>query len=321
MAVFRTNRPTIYDVPPGLTVEEYRAQVPDAGSRRYLSFEFDFDARAYTLGLDIEDHWEPSVKEAWAQNKEATRLELIGEFGGRAIASKVENFIAIGTKPMSVMAYHNQLFPQVRDAYVMGQYYPALVGACALGERLLNHLILDMRPFFVATPEYKSVYRKASFDNWDVPIDTLEAWCILRSEAAGEFRALKLLRHRSLHFNVGTYATLKEDALAAIHHMRTIIDLQFGTFGNHPWFIAGTKGHVFIRREWEANPYVRKYFLPRFPFVGPLFGMAHSDRGWEFFDVPDYGDRDLSDEEFAAQYNDRDPTQVVAEQPQIERLC
>lgn len=54
--------------------------------------------------------------------------------------------------------------------------YPALVGACALGERILNHLILDLRGAYAHTPEYKRVHRKDSFDDWRVPIDTLAAW-------------------------------------------------------------------------------------------------------------------------------------------------
>jgi hypothetical protein len=190
-----------------------------------------------------------------------------------------------------------------------------LVGACALGERILNHLILDMRPSFRHTPEFKHVYRKDSFDNWDIPIDTLEAWDILLPEAVSEFKLLRSLRHRSIHFNVDTYGTLREDALAAILHMRTIIEQQFGSFALRPWFIAGTKGHVFIKKEYETDPFVVKYFIPRCPFVGPLFGMDFGENGWTIFDVPDYGDGAWSDEEYAQQYNERDPMKVAKGPP------
>ena len=125
------------------------------------------------------------------------------------------------------VAGHNALFHQVRQAFVIGAYYPALVGACALGERILNHLMLDMRGHFTATPEYKKVYRKDSFDDWRLPIDTLEAWGILLPDAVIEYRALMDLRHRSIHFNRETTNALRDDALAAIIHMRTIIEQQF----------------------------------------------------------------------------------------------
>ena len=318
--VFRVTRPTIYDVPDGASLEERMALIPDAGRRRHLSFEFDFDTRAETLKTVIGDDWEPHVKEMWQNNQADIRAGLIHEFGERSIEKKVENFVAIGSKPMSVLAYHNAFFQQVRSAYVMGQHYPALVGACALGERILNHLILDMRDFFRASPQYKHVYRKQSFDDWAVPIDTLEAWDILLPEAVAEFKALKTLRHRSIHFNVSTYETLQEDALAAVLHMREIIDRQFGTWGARPWFIPDTMGHSFVARDYEQHPFVQTYFLPRFPFVGTLFGMKPGPQGWSFFDVPDYGDGEMTDAEFAAAYNDRNPADVLTDRPEIERV-
>ncbi len=304
-------RTTISDLPDGLSLAEIKNRIPDAARRRHLSWGMDFDSRALMLGMKIEDDWEPQVQELHRANISRAREGLAAEFGSIAIESKIENFLAIGTKPMSVLAYHNQFFDQVRRAFVMGDYYPALVGACALGERILNHLILDMRVSFSNTAEYKRVSRKYSFNDWDVPIDTLVAWDILLPTAESEFRSLKTLRHRSIHFNISTYSTLREDALAAILHMRTIIEQQFGSFAVRPWFIPGTKGHVFIKKEYESHPFVLAYFIPRCPFVGPLFGMAHSDEGWQFFDVPDYGNGDWSDEEFAREYNERDPAQVV----------
>lgn len=319
MATFTLTRPTIYQVPSnGLSLEDYKAQIPDAGRRRHLSWGMDFDTRAVTLGMTIEEHWEPQVKEMHQANKEQTKRHLATVFGEQALDAKVENFLAIDTKPMSVLSYHNEFFDQVRNAFVMGQYYPALVGACALGERILNHMILDMRPFFTATPEYKKVYRKASFDDWAVPIDTLETWDILLPKAASEFRLLKQLRHRSIHFNVSTYSTLRDDALAAILHMRTIIEEQFGSFAVRPWFIPGTLGQVFIRKAFETHPFVQTYFIPHCPFVGPLFGMGFGEGGWNVFDVPDYGDGEWTDEEFAQQYNDRDPADVMTEAPTFE---
>lgn len=98
----------------------------------------------------------------------------------------------------------------------------------------------------------------------------------------------------------------------------SIIDHQFGSWGVRPWFIAGTKGQVFIAKAWETHPFVATYFVPRCPFVGPLFGMFHSERGWNFCDLPDYGDGELSDKAFAEAYNDRTMDEIVSEPFEVE---
>lgn len=307
-----SSRTTFEQVDRSLPLDEQKVLVADSGRRRHLSWGMDFDTRSLSLAQEISDDWDDNVKAAHLSNRENARKELLAEFGEFAADAKIENFIAIGTKPFSVMAYHNALFDQVRRAFVIGAYYPALVGACTLGERILNHLIIDMRPFFTGTPEYKRVYRQKSFDDWRVPINTLEIWNILLPAAAKEFRALMPLRNRSIHFNLGTYLALREDALAAILHMRTIIEEQFATHALRPWFIPGTLGQVFIRKEYEQHPFVREYFLPRCPFVGPFFGMSYEGgHGWRFHDHPDYGDGAWTDEEFAEIYNKRDPAWVA----------
>jgi hypothetical protein len=294
-----------------ILIKPNKGSMTDAGRRRHLSWGMDFDTRAVTLDLEIEDDWDDQVKDSHKASKAAIRQGLIVEFGELAIEAKVENFRAIGTKPFSVLSYHNALYHQIRQSYVIGAYYPALVGACSLGERILNHLILDLREFYVVSPEYRRVGRKSSIDDWGIAIKTLEAWNVLVPGAAEEFRRLMPLRHRSVHFTMGTDTKLREDALAAVLHMRTIIEQQFGSFANRPWFIPGTKGHVFIRKQFEDNPFVKTYFLPNCPFVGPLFGMAQGEQGWEVLDLPSYGAGEWTDEEFAKHYNERDPKNVV----------
>lgn len=272
----------------------------------------DFDTRQILLTIQIQDAWDEDVKALHRQNAERVRRGLLYEFGEFNSELKANNFIDIDTKPFSVLAYHNSFFDQIRSAFVIGAYYPALVGACTLAERILNHLIIDLRPFYPASAEYKRVYRKSSFDDWRLPISVLTAWNVLLPEAATEFEALMPLRHRSIHFNAETYLNLRDDALAAILHVRKIIDQQFSSHALRPWFIKGTTGHVFIRKDFEEHPFIKTYFIPRCPFVGPLFGLGHGPNGWEVYDYPDYGVGDWTDQEFAAEYNQRDPAKVAA---------
>lgn len=144
--------------------------------KRYRVLSFDFDTRVHTLTQEIRDEWEDQVKKQHRQNKEAIEKSLLSSYGAQAQDAKRQNFVDLGDKPLSILAFHNRFFEQIRVAFVMGAYYPALTAACALGERILNYLVLILRHDYRHTPEYKNVYRKDSFDNWDVPINTLESW-------------------------------------------------------------------------------------------------------------------------------------------------
>ena len=255
------------------------------------------------------------IKFEFAGFLEKMKPRLACEFGADSIERKIKDFFAIGTKPISIVSYHNQFFNQTRSAFIHGSYYPALVSACALGERILNHLILDLRDFYKQSPQYRKVCRKSSFDNWDVSIETLEAWCVLLPTSIMAFRKLKHLRHRSIHFNNTTYSNVREDALCAILHLREIIDQQFSAFGDRPWFFRGTRGQIFIRRDCEEIPSIKIFYLPSCALVGPYFQFSFPDgpnlSARQLHDFPDYGDGEWTDEEFAATYEKRMPEQLV----------
>lgn len=106
---------------------------------RVLPF-FDFDTRSLTLSEPIREEWDEQVKALHRQNRENTINHLKAEFGEIGWEQKIQNFVDLGPKPLSIIAFHNSFFAQVRSSFVVGAYYPALTGACALGERVLNHL-------------------------------------------------------------------------------------------------------------------------------------------------------------------------------------
>jgi hypothetical protein len=81
---------------------------------------------------------------------------------------------------------------------------------------------------------------------------------------------------------------------------------QFGSFGDQPWFIIGAPGY--IKRDYEMNPFIKHYFLPQCPCVGVLAGFTSDMRPIDF---PDYGDGELTDEQFVNAYNRRDPATVA----------
>src|SRR5688500_4803107 len=105
--------------------------------KRYRVLSVDFDSRAAILAREISDTWDEDVKARERANRDNILQGLAQEYGPLAFDQKVQNFIELGSKAFSVLAFHNKFHAQIRHSFVMGGYYPALTGACALGERIL----------------------------------------------------------------------------------------------------------------------------------------------------------------------------------------
>jgi hypothetical protein len=277
-------------------LESARADGMEDGMKRFRILGFDFDSRVQTLTLHIQDEWAEQVKEQHRRNKALVEQGLVEEFGALASGAKRQNFIDLGPKPFSVLAYHNEFLQEIRVAFVVGAYYPALTAACALGERILNHLILTLREDYRATPEYKRVYDKDTFDKWDMAIDTLVAWDVLLSPVAAELRRLRDHRTAAIHFRPELDEDARPLALAAIQSLSIVIGTQFSAFGNAPWFITGVPGEAYLRKDWEDQPFVRAVYLPNCLRVGP----RHRIQSLMPLQVTDeeYEPREISDQEF-----------------------
>ena len=279
--------------------------------KRYLVFPLDFDTRAYFLEEEKES-WDEFPKQLHQENREKIIKGLEHEFGAHDIDAKVTRFKEMGVSPFSMVSFHNRFFAEIRRAFVVGSFYPALTGASALGERMLNHMLLILRDEFIHTPGYKRVYRKKSFDDWRLAIDALNAWGILDSVLEEKFNELKELRNKSIHFNHETYTSAESDALKAINILSEIISLRFGFFRKeHSWGINGTKGAQFIKKEFESDPFIKNFYLPQCPLVGPYYAVKTIDAGTLFLDRAYYVNLEISDEEFANIFNNRQTQEVV----------
>ena len=273
--------------------------------KRYRILQFDFDSRVRTLTDVIRDEWEDHIKELNRRNQQQIAQGLIDSYGVQFCDAKRQNFIDLGNKPMSILAFHNRFFEQIRTAFVMGAYYPSLTAACALGERILNYLILVIRQDYRSTPEYKKVYRKESFDNWDVPIDTLESWGVLIPDAAKAFRDLKDMRHKAVHFRPEVDQNDRELAIEAIKCLRGIIATQFSAFGPQPWFIKNIPGEIYIKRDCEDQPFIKNIYLPNCLHVGPKHRIETLIPKVVVNDDFEYEDREIPDDEFSEMRNNR----------------
>ncbi|HNP36038.1 MAG TPA: hypothetical protein PKK10_09315 [Woeseiaceae bacterium] len=266
--------------------------------KRFRVFNMDFDARVNTLIMDIKEDWKPEIKNQWEENQRSIEQGLIEEFGSSHFEIKRQNFVDLGDKPMSILAFHNRFFQQIRHAFVVGAYYPALTSACALGERILNYLVLILREDYRGTDSYKHVYRKQSFDDWDRAIDTLESWDVLLPSVCEAFRNLKGSRNRAIHFRPEVDREDRALALEAIRSLRTIISDQFGGFGLAPWFIPNTPGETFIKRECEELPFIKRVYLPNSLQVGPRHRITQMVPQILVDDDFEYESREVTDDEF-----------------------
>lgn len=264
--------------------------------KRYRVLTLDFDTRVLNLKDPMDDS-EDHVKELHDENRKRTEEELIVEYGQDLAEIKKNNFLDLGVKPISIVAFHNKFFEQVRNSFVVGSYYPALTSACALGERILNHLVLRVRDDYMTTPEYKRVYNKDSFDNWAEAIETLLSWNVLLNHAAEYFSELATMRHNSIHFRPETDHNDRELALEAILCLQRIIGSQFSA-REAPWFITSVPGEIYIKKEWEEKPFIKRVYLPNCFYVGPKHIIKALAPKMEVNDDFSYQEKEITDDEF-----------------------
>ena len=255
-------------------------------------------SRAFAHCFNSEE-WDAHVKEQHRKNKQAIEQSLIDVYGNQASEAKRQNFIDLGDKPPSILAFHNRFFEQIRSAFVMGAYYPTLTATCALGERILNYLILILRDDYRSSAEYKNVYCKDSFDNWNIPIDTLESWGVLIPDVAKEFHNLKDMRHKAIHFRPEVDRNDRDLALNGIKCLRGIIAMQFSAFGPQPWFIKNIPGEIYIRKDCEDRPFIQKVYLPNCLRVGPRHRIETLMPRVVVNDDFAYDDREITDDGFS----------------------
>jgi len=269
--------------------------------KRYKVVTFDFDSRPSLFRMETKDSWEEKVKELHKKNKEKLFQDLINQFGSYGKEKKSENFVDLGDKPVSILAYHNRFLDQIRQAFVIGAYYPALVASCTLGERILNHLIIALKEDYRTSPAYKKVYAKNSIDDWLKAISALESWKVLLPNVAKSFVALKKIRDKVVHFDTNVDTNDRLLALEAIIKLQSIIGEQFSAFGPQPWFITGVPGEIYIKKDYESNPFIKRVYLPNCYLVGPYHATRTDVQG--HFIIKDdyhYEEKEIPDDEFVA---------------------
>lgn len=266
--------------------------------KRYRVHSIDFDTTATILGTEINKDWEYQVKVIHHKNRSNLIKQLSSEFGDYGFEIKITNFIDFGEIPFSVIAYHNKFLKQIRTAFVISAYYPALTATCTLGERILNYLILGLRESYKSTPEYKLVRTKKSFDNWKKGIDILDKWEIWNEGVKENFTELYNIRNESIHFKQEVEKTDRELALKSINVLKSIIKNQFSAFGNNRWFFSESLSEIFIKKECETHPFIELVYIPNCQYVGYKHKLENNGRWFDIVDDYQYEDNEISDKKF-----------------------
>lgn len=276
---------------------------PADGGRRYRPVKVDFDTRNVNLDLEIQEDWDVEIKAMWQENKAKIHANLLSGLGCADGERKLENYREMGPAPWSVVFEHTALLRQVRSSFAHGDFYPALVSACALGERLLNQLVLELRSEYDnhrATT--KRVRRGHPINDWGSLIGVLHGWGVLDEETSDTYRQLEELRHTAIHYDPSLSAGGREPALAALRAIQQIVEQVFDPHGGPPRYIADTPGSSYIALEAENEPLIQRIFLPHCALVSPAHrfewqGAVRDE--WVIYDDSDYPGEPLTDQEFA----------------------
>lgn len=272
--------------------------------RRYLPHAISFNTQARLITDEINPDWEPEIIAQHEENRRLARVRLIHEFGNDEHERKIQDYGAVGVAPWSVVDQHNVFMGQIRDAFAFGAYYPALVGACALGERLLNEIVIRLRDSYSDHPATQKVATQKTFNDWVICVEALFEWSVVDDPLATKFNDLRKLRNRSVHYGkhlVGSNARV--DALHAVLLVQEIVQSLFTPHGGPPRFVAGVSGHSFLALASEDEPFIREFILPASLLLSPHFRMEfnHSTGWFDVYDDDTYQDKfpTLTDDEFA----------------------
>jgi len=245
----------------------------------------------------------------WERHKAQVRAELVAELGALRAEQKLDNYRAMGPAPWSVVFEHSALLAQIRSSFAHGDFYPALVGACALGERLLHQLVLALRVDHLNHSATTKRVRNGNLPNkWGSLITVLSGWGVLDDEVAGLYRDLEQLRHAAVHFDPTLRADGRESALGALLALQRIVERVFEPHGGPPRYIADTPGASYLSLQAEQEPLVRRIFVPNCVLVSPDHRMEPDDSilgEWRVYDNSDYPSDPLTDGQFAERLREK----------------
>lgn len=255
--------------------------------KRYRWLDFYIDTQRNFIKI-------PGVSQA-EKSREIFRFaeQIAVEYGSGQLQSKLDRWLQISPPSLCVPIEYHELLREVEGAYVRGDYYPALTAACCLGERILNHLVLELRDHFKSSSHYKKVYRKGSIDKWEDAIEILKDWKCINDEQAKLFFDLLELRNPSVHFGkVQERAAMSAKALNITYKITRSLFSE-----SNPRFLFAN-GEIYIKKEFETDPLTIHFIKPHCHYVGYLHDIKNINGQNTIVDDHGYSEGEISDTEF-----------------------
>lgn len=223
----------------------------------YRVLNFSFDARVNSLREHIPD-----------KHKEVMLNDFRIQWGEKDFDSKIARYIKLDLAYIGISEEYYELLQPIISSYCCGYFYPAMTSAGALGERILNRLIIKLRDYYKSSKHYKKIYRKDSFDQWEYPVEVLKDWDVISEEVADLFLNLKQYRNDSIHYNEGY--DFEKNSHNAIKTLANIINLQFNYMTRNDLFwVFDVPGEILLKTEKINIPFIKEFVLPHCVLIGP----------------------------------------------------
>lgn len=226
--------------------------------------------------------------------EQAQRL-IVPQFGDRNFEQKYKRFMELEMPSLTVVGEYRLLLDDISNCYVFGSLYSALTGACCLGERIFNDVILIIRDDYKSSPWYKTIYRSGSIIDWEKAITILKDWGIIDDETEVKYLRLAKLRNDSIHYQPKTQ-DVAAMALEALNLVNAIVEKLFSSWRSDILLVGS---EVYIKKEAEHLPLVKAFYIPCASYVGYKYRIdaGNSPQG-VIIDDSIYEDREITDEEF-----------------------
>lgn len=183
------------------------------------------------------------------------------ECGSKNFDEKFARWKNIKYPPIGLIEEYPEKIAEIINSYAMANWYPAVTSACCLGERILNRLVLKCRDYFKGHPEYKKIYNKDSFDNWDRMLGLIEDWKLIPPRAIELFGELAPIRNDTVHYNDGY--DFKAVAESVVNKLIEAVTEVFGVMNRTDiYLVFDVPGEVWVRSAADKTPFVREFVLP-----------------------------------------------------------
>jgi hypothetical protein len=216
------------------------------------------------------------------------------KFGAANVTEKFDRWFSLNPPDLCVPVEYHELLREVEGSYIRGDYYPGLTGACCLGERILNHLVIGLKNYYKTSLRYKEVAAKESIQDWGKAIEILIDWGVITEQQARDFGDLLSLRNPAVHFG-----DVKRRSTEAYKALNLVYSITKSLFGHNIPIFFWAPGEIYIKNEKENDPFVKVFLIPHCVKVGFNHEVRSVELGSiEIYDPGPYPEEYITDETF-----------------------